>query len=82
MKKAKVKFHILMEYETTIEERQEKDWGEDSMNLIDTILHEADNLKCYREDLHSALSDSKLVNVTVQETENYETEDYINNFSI
>lgn len=82
MQKAKVKFHMLMEYETVITERKYDDYPEDNMTINESMLYEKDTLAEYRENLASALEDAKLLKITIEETEHFEVPDEVIDYQI
>lgn len=78
MKKAKLVFHILMRYETEVAE----DNLDDGYTIMDEIKLQREYLETQSEDLHDALSQSKLIHVSIEEVEHRDEPEFINDFQI
>lgn len=66
IKMAKVKFRFVLDYETTLAENVD-----DVEDIAEVIAREKEYLEDYKEDLYSALDDSKLISVQILETKHY-----------
>ncbi len=67
-----------MEFSTEVEENN----LEDGYTIVDEIALLKEYLETQKEDLYWALQSSKLLEVTVEETEHYTEPDFVPNYSI